>query len=224
MFEVHGSWTLHLDVLFETARLASCARRGAGEDVPVTGAEHGAYESRSDAALVALATDGDRSAFEELVRRHERSVYQVCYRFTGRHEEAADLAQETLLRAWRALGSFRGQAQFSTWLYRIAVNTALGRSSKARDAEVPLDDGPALVSGTEPPDAALERAARARQVRAAIARLPRRQRATVILRIYHELTHEQIAETMGGSVGTAKANLFHALRNLRAMLTKGASS
>jgi len=207
-----------------TPALALSTRREDGEEAAVSRAAGEAFVSKSDEALVGLAKDGDRDAFEELVRRHQRTVYQVCFRYSGRHEEAADLAQETLVRAWRSLGSFRGDARFSTWLYRVAANTALARAPKARTAEVPLEQGPRLASREEPPDAALERAERERDVRAAIAQLPSRQRTTLILRMYHDLTHEQIAAVMGGSVGTAKANLFHALRKLRTLLTKESGS
>jgi RNA polymerase sigma-70 factor (ECF subfamily) len=215
---------LELGTLARAPALGVADRRAALEDGRVSSLRPDDLAARSDEDLVALSREGSRDAFEELVRRHQRTVYQVCYRFSGRHEDAADLAQETLLRAWRSLGAFRGEARFSTWLYRVAVNTALARSSKSRAAEQQLDEATSLVSTGDAPDEGLDREARQRQVRAAIAQLPKRQRTTLILRVYHELTHEQIAATMGGSVGTAKANLFHALRNLRTLLTKETAS
>src|SRR5687767_2922680 len=76
---------------------------------------------RDDAALVAACLAGDNAAFDEIVERHRRAVYQVCYRFVNSHEDASDLSQETFIRAWKGLKSFKGQAALSTWLFRIAV-------------------------------------------------------------------------------------------------------
>jgi RNA polymerase sigma-70 factor (ECF subfamily) len=171
-----------------------------------------------DGALVAACLEGRRDAFDLLVRRHQRSVYQVCYRFVGNHADASDLAQDAFLRAWRGLAGFKRESSVGTWLYRIAVNTCLNRLA----VKVPPMhdvDGLALVdhSSEDAPERVL-RAERAARVRRAIRALPARQRATVILRMYHDLPHRQIAELLGNSVGSVKANLFHALRNLRRTL------
>ncbi len=173
----------------------------------------------ADAALVALAVDGRPDAFDAIVVRHRRSVYQVCYRFVNNHEDAADLAQEAFVRAWRGLARFKGESALSTWLYRIAVNACLTRvSAKVPDTE-PIGDSDRFEdAGAERPGAALARAERARAVRRAIQALPPRQRATLILRTYHELPHQQIAQIFGTSVGAVKANFFHALGNLRKIL------
>ena len=171
-----------------------------------------------DAELVRRAQAGNRDAFDLIVRRHQRSVYQLCYRFAGSHEDAADLAQDVFVRAYRALAGFRGQSAFATWLYRIGVNVCLNRRALKTPRLEPIDAvEPAATA--ERADAALLRDERARRVRAAIARLPPKQRATLILRTYHELPHEEIAKILGSSVGAAKANLFHALANLRKLLT-----
>lgn len=178
--------------------------------------------SADDATLVSLAVAGNREAFDVIVERHRRMVYQVCYRFTRSHEDASDLAQDVFIRAYRALGTFEGKASLSTWLYRIAVNCSLNRTSTVRPEHDPIEDVPALAAPGESADAALVRGEEAARVRSAVARLPERQRATLILRVYHELPHEEIARVLGGSVGTAKANFFHALRNLRKLLVEGA--
>jgi RNA polymerase sigma-70 factor (ECF subfamily) len=170
-----------------------------------------------DAALVTACLAGDRQAFDRIVERHQRSVYRVCYRFLGNHEDASDAAQETFVRAFRSLASFRGGSSLSTWLYRIAVNASLSRRG-ARRALEPIDPERHVDSGAESPEQSLSRDEQRARVRAAISRLPARQRAALILRTYHDLTHEQIAKVMGGSVGTSKANVFHALRNLKALL------
>lgn len=172
----------------------------------------------SDEDLVSASLAGRRQAFDELVLRHQRTVYRVCYRVVGNHEDASDIAQDVFVRAYRALGSFRGASSVSTWLYRIAVNTALNHVASKRPAGDELEPSRHPDLATPAPDDRLWEQQRRARVREAIRRLPDRQRATLILRVYHELTHEQIAAALGSSVGTAKANFFHALRNLRGLL------
>ena len=178
----------------------------------------------TDADLVEASLAGDRAAFDMIVERHRRQVYQLCYRFVGNHEDASDLAQDVFIRAFRGLKTFKGQASIGTWLYRIAVNASLNKVGARGPRPISLDpvvhgsDG-RLMSTAESQSDALLRGERAEQVRAAIARLPRKQRATLVLRVYHELPHEQIAAILGSSVGAAKANLFHALSNLKKLLS-----
>lgn len=174
-----------------------------------------------DVALVAACVNGDRGAFDLIVERHQRNVYQVCYRFVGNHEDASDLAQDVFLRAYRGLRRFRGQASLSTWLYRIAVNVSLNRvGSKAplANASQPLDAREFVDERSEQAPDRLLREERGARVREAIARLPRKQRMTLVLRMYHEMTHQEIAEVLGTSVGAVKANFFHALNNLKRQL------
>jgi RNA polymerase sigma-70 factor (ECF subfamily) len=175
-------------------------------------------ETADDQALVAAALAGSHPAFDLLVTRHRRSVYHVCYRFVNHHEDAADLTQDTFVRAWRALASFRGQARFSTWLHRIAVNVCLNKVAVRTPVAEPID-AEAIVDRRQPlPGDELLAAERAAQVRAAVAALPPRQRAALVLRAYHELSHQEIADLVGTSVGAVKANVFHALANLRKRL------
>lgn len=176
-----------------------------------------------DGALVAACVAGARDAFDVLVRRHQRAIYQVCYRFAGNHADASDLAQEAFVRAYRALPRFKGDAALGTWLHRIAVNVGLNhvaarRTHDERTSSEPVERHEAPDSGAERPDASVQREQHARVVRAAIARLPKKQRATVVLRVYRELPHEEIARILGSSVGAVKANFFHALGNLRRLL------
>lgn len=171
-----------------------------------------------DAALVEAAIGGDTAAFDVLVTRHRRSVYQVCYRFVNHHEDAADLTQDTFVRAWKALGSFRGQARFSTWIYRIAVNVCLNRVS-LKTPKTDVVDFDLVADQRQPaPGAAIDAAERQAMVRAAVNSLPPRQRAALILRTYHELSHQEVADIVGTSVGAVKANVFHALANLKKRL------
>ena len=173
---------------------------------------------RDDRTLVQAVQAGDKSAFDEIVERHRRPVYQVCYRFVNNHEDASDLAQETFVRAWKGLATFKGESALSTWLYRIAVNVCLNRVSAKRLAVEPLDSDHFVDTRTELPGTSLFREERADAVRQAIAELPEKQRATLILRVYHDMSHQEIADVLGSSVGAVKANFFHALANLKKIL------
>jgi RNA polymerase sigma-70 factor (ECF subfamily) len=171
-----------------------------------------------DAALVSACLDGNRDAFDVIVERHRRTVYQVCYRFVNNHEDASDLSQEAFVRAWRGLKTFKGEAALSTWLYRIAVNACLNKVS-ARRAEVePIEADEFEDTRVENPTDTIVRGERGAAVRRAIAKLPEKQRATLILRTYHEMSHQEIADVLGSSVGAVKANFFHALGNLKKIL------
>jgi RNA polymerase sigma-70 factor, ECF subfamily len=164
---------------------------------------------------------GGSGAFDLLVERHRRSVYQLCYRYVGNHEDASDLAQEVFLRAFRGLKNFRGQSSAATWLYRIAVNVCLNHVGMKKPLDrrnESIEDHQFVdVRSDSPADRVLKQE-RDGRVRAAIARLPAKQRATLILRTYHEMSHQQIADVLGCSVGAAKANFFHALGNLKKLL------
>lgn len=185
-------------------------------DAPV---ETAVFASMDDAALVALSAAGGREAFDVIVERHRRTVYQVCYRFVNNHEDASDLAQEAFVRAWRGVKNFQGQSALSTWLYRITVNLCLNRLSLKTPKTEPIDSTLGFAdTRSDDPQTQLLREERGAIVRRAIATLPRKQRATLILRAYHEMPHQQIADILGSSVGAVKANFFHALANLKKRL------
>lgn len=171
-----------------------------------------------DPELVKLSLAGRRDAFDVIVERHRRAVYQLCYRFVPNHEDASDLAQDVFVRAYRGLRGFKGQSALGTWLYRIGVNVCLNRLSVKAPKMEAFEAVERVDTRVEAADRTLVRAETAQQVRAAIARLPRKQRATLILRAYHELPHEEIAKILGSSVGAVKANFFHALANLKKLL------
>jgi RNA polymerase sigma-70 factor (ECF subfamily) len=176
------------------------------------------WTDADDATLVAAALEQHREAFDVIVERHRRHVYQLCYRYVGNHEDAADLAQDVFIRAFKGLKGFKGQATLGTWLYRIATNVCLNRMALKTPRAEALDPREREDLRAERPDLSLLREERAAEVRAAIRQLPRKQRATLILRVYHDLPHEQIAGILGSSVGAAKANFFHALANLKKLL------
>ena len=187
-----------------------------------TGADDRSLTNLGDAAIVAECVKGTVGAFDVIVERYRRPIYQICYRFVGSHEDACDLTQEVFLRAYRGLKSFRGQAALSTWLHRIGVNVCLNRvaTKKALDHATsnPIDDREIVDVRTDSPAERLMREERCARVRAAIAQLPDKQRATLILRTYREMSHQEIADVLGSSVGAVKANFFHALANLKKML------
>ena len=185
---------------------------------PDTPLEPATLQDADDAALVSACLAGRKEAFDVIVERHRRAVYHLCYRFVGNHEDASDLSQETFVKAWRGLQGFKREAALSTWLYRIAVNTCLNRvQAKALPTET-LDGDQFVDTTTADPSSGLLRDERARAVRQAIAKLPNRQRATLILRSYQDLSHREIADVLGSSVGAVKANFFHALANLKKIL------
>ena len=171
-----------------------------------------------EAGLVQAFLAGRRDAFDLIVERHRRQVYQLCYRFVGNHEDASDLAQDVFIRAFRGLKSFKGNASLGTWLYRIGVNLCLNRVSSKKPGLEPIDERQHVDTVTESPADRVMRAERAARVRQAIAKLPDKQRATLVLRMYHDLSHQEIADVLESSVGAVKANFFHALGNLKKIL------
>lgn len=160
---------------------------------------------------------GDRRAFEKIVRAHRQRIFGVCYRYTANREDAEDLVQEVLLRAYRGLSGFRGEAQLKTWLYRIAANTCLSFvAGSRRPAAVAL---PGELPDPAPSESERLEAREVRDgVRRAVTKLPDRQRMTLVLRAYEELSYREIADVMDCPVGTAKANFFFALKNLKKLL------
>lgn len=173
------------------------------------------------AELVALAAAGDHGAFAELVRRHHREVYALAFRLCSDADLAADVTQETFIRAWRSLPRFRGEAALSTWLYRITVNTAWSwRRKVERHRASRLDDAEVVVSVHHPghPERRGEAADTAARIRSALERLPISSRAVVVLKDVHGWSHAEIAEALGISVAAAKVRLHRARIRLQAEL------
>jgi RNA polymerase sigma-70 factor (ECF subfamily) len=160
-----------------------------------------------DLDLVWRLRDGDESAFDELMRRYQRKVYGLCYRFVRNHDDAADLTQEAFVRAYRAVGRFRGDARLYTWLYRITVNICISHlRRRERERSQPIEN----CSVHSTPDPAVQ-AELKQAIEAAVRRLPEQQRAVFILRHYEGLSFREVSQVMGRSEGGAKANYFHAL-------------
>jgi RNA polymerase sigma-70 factor (ECF subfamily) len=168
--------------------------------------------------LVAAARNGDHPAFEELVRVTYADTYTLAYRLTGDEEDARDVVQESYLRAYRGLKRFRGDAQFTTWLYRITANCAsthLGRRNRHRHDEL-VDDAPlADLDPSHDPQAQMEGNATRDRLTQALRELPPRLRAVVVLRDVYDLPHEAIAAELGISESAAKVRLHRARKKLR---------
>lgn len=168
--------------------------------------------------LVAAARDGDRQAFDELVRRTYVDTYTLAVRLTANEEDARDVVQEAYLRAWKGIKRFRGDAQFSTWLYRITTNAAYTLVQKRRRRRTePLEtvDEPVEAAVGAQPEAAAESALLLEQLSAAVAELPPKLRAIVVLKDVYGLSHEDIAEELGISIAAAKVRLHRARKKLR---------
>jgi RNA polymerase sigma-70 factor, ECF subfamily len=181
----------------------------------------------TDEELVARSISGDTDSFNELILRWERPIYALAYRTIGREEDARDVCQETFLRAFRALPGFRGQAKFSSWLYRIALNLCrdwMRRERRAPLVQVPEDTDPMeLAAAVEPSESIEDLVARrdlTRIVERVMARLPEEQRTAIVLKEYHGLTFQEIADLLGCPLSTVKTRLYQGLTVLRRELAK----
>lgn len=170
-------------------------------------------ERDEELGWIRRSRSGDTEAFEELVRRYQRMIHALTFRMTGSSADAEDLAQEIFIQAFRQLGSFRGDAKFSSWLYRIGVNTCLNwRKSAQRREKLHQDwaDGDHSTSGRT--DELTVR------VQEALMQLPAKQRAAVILTTYDEMSHAEAARVLGCSETTVSWRVFTARRKLKQWL------
>jgi RNA polymerase sigma-70 factor, ECF subfamily len=182
----------------------------------------------SDEELVARSRGGDLDSFNQLVLRWERPIYALAFRVIGREEDARDVAQETFLRAFRALSGFKGQAKFSSWLYRITLN--LCRDWIRRERRTPIAQAPEGVdlvelAGEATPSESIEdlvsRKELGRAVAKAMSLLPEDQRTAIILKEYHGLTFQEIADLLDCPLSTVKTRLYQGLTVLRRQLHQG---
>jgi RNA polymerase sigma-70 factor (ECF subfamily) len=181
--------------------------------------------SPSDEELVERFQNGEPSAFDTLVRRWERKLQGAIYRLVGPGDDVRDLSQETLLKAYRGLGTFKKEARFSSWLYQIALNVCRDRMRRTRGksyvsfdelsevGEAAGDAGPSALELIEARDLS-------RQVAAAVAALPEEQREVVVLKEYQGLTFLEIAETLDVPLSTVKTRLYRGLGQLRQQLVR----
>jgi len=182
--------------------------------------------ARDDTELIRLCLDGDRSAFDSLVARHYRGIYNMIHRMLGNAEDASDLTQETFLRAYSRMETFRLGRSFLAWIRRIATNLCIdhlrGRTEPAASLDKRLDAGieQADLDKAVSPQEQVEIAEDSRRVLAAVQKLPPRQRAVLIMRHIDGMTLEEIAATLGWPLGTVKVNLFRGRQAVRKMVSE----
>ena len=180
-----------------------------------------------EAQIVRRVLEGDVNAFEDLVTEHEKGVYAIAQRMTGNAEDAADMTQETFIKAYNSLSSFRGDSKFSVWLYRIATNVCLDfLRSRSRKPTVSLsvedDDGEEtqmdIADESQSPEQLLERGLTRDAVRRGLKSLSPEYRQILLLREIQGLSYEEIAEALALEVGTVKSRIFRARKRLCAFL------
>jgi RNA polymerase sigma-70 factor, ECF subfamily len=184
---------------------------------PMTHAELG------DEELVRQARDGHRTAFEALVRRYQKALYLLCFRYVRDHDVAADLAQRSFIRVMEKLDDLREEHTFRSWLFRIGANLALNHlrdHARFVDEAMAARDEPVSVADA---DTQLEKAETAQALRRAVAELPTKQRMTLELRVYEELPFKDIAAALETTEGAAKVNFHYAVRRLRQLMGAGGS-
>jgi RNA polymerase sigma-70 factor, ECF subfamily len=181
----------------------------------------------TDEELVARSQSGDVESFNELILRWERPIYALAYRVIGREEDARDVCQEAFLRAFRALPGFKGQAKFSSWLYRITLNLCrdwIRRQRRAPVSQMPEDVDVAEMAAAQGPVESIEDLVARRELSAVVEEamrlLPDEQRTAIILKEYHGMTFQEIAELQGCPLSTVKTRLYQGLSVLRRHLER----
>ena len=167
-----------------------------------------------DLELVDRFLAGERRAFDELMRRHERPIYFVALRYLRDHDEASDILQRTFLKAFEKLGEFERRSQFRTWLFRIAINLCKNRlRDKGRWQKVDPEEDVVLIAPGEI-DGGLQSEEQQSVLADAVDKLPPKQRQTLELRVFGELSFREIADTMGCTENAAKVNYHYAVKNI----------
>ena len=181
----------------------------------------------TDEELVARSQRGDVDSFNQLILRWERPIYALAYRVIGREDEARDVCQEAFLRAFRALPGFKGQAKFSSWLYRITLNLCrdwIRRQRRAPVSQMPEDMDVLEMAAARGPVESIEDLVARRELSAvveeAMALLPEEQRTAIVLKEYHGMTFQEIADLQGCPLSTVKTRLYQGLAVLRRQLER----
>ncbi|MDD2722437.1 MAG: RNA polymerase sigma factor RpoE [Methylovulum sp.] len=187
-----------------------------------------------DEDLVARVQQGDKKAYDLLVIKYQHKIVQLVNRYLKDPSEAQDVAQEAFIKAYRAIGSFRGDSTFYTWLYRIAINTAknylVSRSRRSSQYEVDIQDAEAIenapqLQGIDTPERLLMNEEIVKAIRSAIENLPDEMRTAIMLREFEGMSYEEIAEAMECPVGTVRSRIFRAREaidnKLNPLLTNG---
>ena len=178
-------------------------------------------EDVSNSELVKKSQLGDKSAFEELVKRHQELVFSLSFKLTGNRELANDVAQEAFIRAWKAIGKFRGDSTFGTWIYRITVNTAWTLRKKAKkhySLNIEDTQEPVIVDEKKDPELVAINSDLSLVLRKALNQIPLEQRIIVELKNIEGRSHKEIADYLDISVTAAKVRLHRAHQKLRNIL------
>ncbi|MCK4755651.1 RNA polymerase sigma factor [candidate division WOR-3 bacterium] len=171
------------------------------------------YRELSDDELVKLVKAGEAEPFDELVRRHQVKIHDLCYKMLRNYDDAKDLAQETFLKAYRKINKFAGRSKFSTWLYRIAVNNCLNFIKKQRPTEELFEE--ITSSGKDDPVQKYKSKKFREMIKRAVAKLPEVQKAVFTLRTLEDLSYQEVSEILKKPVSTIKVNHHLAVKNLR---------
>lgn len=176
-------------------------------------------DEHDESALVERFRQGEREAFDEMIRKYEPFVRKLVGRYVKNEDEAKDVSQLSFLRAFERRASFRGESSFRTWLYRIAVNLSLNHIRRgARDVSIELDDVAGFTSGLE--TTKLVAAELWRKAEKKLGELPPKQRLVVELRLFHELSFHEISVIVDSSEESARNNFHHGIKSIRAILPK----
>ncbi len=191
--------------------------------MPLKNSNYGEDDPKSDEELVRSYLEGDQKAFEELVIRYEATIINMAYRLLGNRSDASDVCQEVFVLLMRKIGSFRGEAKFSTWLYRVSLNACHDHARRLKRhfslSESPGEDLPEIEQrlpddGLHSPEESLERAEIQDVVRQAIARLPYKFKEVIFLHDISDFNYKEVAEILDISLGTVKSRLNRARTRL----------
>lgn len=171
------------------------------------------YRDLKDHELVKLVKAGELAPYDELVRRHQVKIHDLCYKMLRNYDDARDMAQETFLKAYRKINKFKGKAKFSTWLYRIAVNNCLNYIKKQRPTEELYEE--ITSTGQDDPVQRFKGKRFRERITAAVARLPEVQKAVFTLRTLEDLSYQEVSDILKKPISTVKVNHHLAVKNLR---------
>ena len=169
----------------------------------------------TESQLVARAQDGELPAFEELVIKYQREVYGLACRIISDSEEAKDMTQQAFLQAFVHIKSFRQDAQFRTWLFRIAINQCYNYLKSRKKFGDPVDMDTMVIVGNESPESDLVSRDNRQRLYAALEKLPAKQRAVITLKVEQGLSYQEISQVLGGTAGAARVNYCQALKTLK---------
>jgi len=178
-------------------------------------------EAISDAECVRKLQRGETDAFETLIRRHQKTIFNLVYRMLGDYDEAAEISQEVFLSAYRAIGNFRGDANFSTWLYRIALNQATTRRKSLNTRQqrsVPIENTEPASDPHPGPAESMEKKEIRQRVQQALNRLDPDDAAVILLRDLQDVPYEEVARVLEIPIGTVKSRLHRARLALKSEL------